>query len=185
MRVGKKHPQPIKAASLLSFDWRPATRSADYFGVQMHAANGPMDTSDYRLVAEAVPLDERRTFLHMAYSFSYGGSGAVAMRLYLATVGHDKVGFTPLAAGVRDVNSAGGEYVGGMRGVVERNTMRYYLAIESYLGSLKAPKDKQLDKRLVAWFEATEEYPRQLRELDRDEYLNMKRSEARRQVETR
>jgi hypothetical protein len=74
-------------------------------------------------------------------------------------------------------------YVGGMRGVVERNTMRYYLAIESYLASLQAPPRQHLEQRLGAWFDATEEYPCQLHELDPDEYLSMKRNEVRRQKE--
>ena len=40
---------------------------------------------------------------------------------------------------------------------------------------------EQLEKRLHHWFEATERYPRQLREINRTAYLTMKRSEHRRQ----
>jgi hypothetical protein len=73
------------------------------------------------------------------------------------------------------------QYIGGVRGMVERNTMRYYLAIEAYLGALAAPPAAQLERRLQAWFDATEKYPRQLRELDRAAYLEMKQREYRRQ----
>ena len=173
VRVGKKHEEPIKSAALLSFDWRPTTRTGDYFGVEMGAPDGPMDTRDYRMIAEAVPMEDGRTFLHMGYAFSYGGAGTLAMNVYLRTVARDKVGFTRLQPADR--------HVGGMRGVVERNTMRYYLAIESYLASLQVPPPQQLEHRLGAWFDATENYPRQLHELDRDEYLRMKRNEVRRQ----
>ena len=173
VRVGKKHEEPIKAAALVSFDWRPATRTADYFGLEMGAPDGPMDTRDYRMITEAVPMDGGRTFLHMGYAFSYGGAGNLAMNVYLRTIARDKVGFTRLPAADRPV--------GGMRGVVERNTMRYYLAIESYLASLQAPPQQQLEHRLGAWFDATENYSRQLHELERDEYLRMKRNEVRRQ----
>ena len=55
--------------------------------------------------------------------------------------------------------------------------MRYYLAIEAYLGSLSESPQAQLDKRLRDWFAATELYPRQLREMTQDEYLDMKRKE--------
>jgi len=48
------------------------------------------------------------------------------------------------------------KYVGGMRGVVERNTMRYYLAIEAHLGALATPLPLQRQKRLHNWFIATE-----------------------------
>jgi hypothetical protein len=47
----------------------------------------------------------------------------IAMQTYLSTSGADKVGFT----------SENGKLVGGTRGVMERNTMRYFLAIDAYL----------------------------------------------------
>jgi len=68
-----------------------------------------------------------------------------------------------------------------MRGVVERNTMRYYLAIEAFLGALSVPPQARLEKRLRDWFAAAERYPRQLHEKERDEYLKMKRREYLRQ----
>lgn len=177
VRVGRKEPQPVRAASLLAFRWRPAVQRPDYLWAQMDAADGPYDTRDYRLVAEAVPLEGGRTFLHLGYGLAYGGASDLAMRLYLATVGHDKAGFTRLGP-------HGGEeegFVGGMRGVVERNTMRYYLALDAYLDSLSVPPGQQLERRLQAWFAATEKYPRQLHEVERDAYLRMKREEVRRQ----
>lgn len=180
LRVGKKGPQSIEAATLLSFAWRPPQVRPEYLSVQMEAASGPYDTGDYRLLAEAVPLENGKTFLHMGYAFSYGGASDLAMSLYLKTIGRDKVGFTRAKTG------RGGEedFVGGMRGVAERNTMRYYLAIDAYLDSLAVPREQQLEKRLQAWFDATERYPRQLREVDREAYLRMKRDEVRRQSAT-
>jgi len=99
------------------------------------------------------------------------------MKTYLATIGRGKVGFTP--AGKQP--SGQPEYIGGMRGVVERNAMRCYLAIDAYLGALAAPPPVQLQKRLHSWFIATEQYPRQLHEVNRTAYIDMKRSEYRRQ----
>lgn len=181
LRVGKKHPQSVDAASLLSFTWRPPVTSADYLSVRMEAADGPYDTRDYRLLAEAVPLDANRTFLHMGYALSYGSASDFAMRLYLGTIGNDKVGFTRIKA-----SGAGKEgFVDGMRGVTERNTMRYYLAIDAYLDSLSTPAGQRLEKRLQAWFDATEKYPRQLHEVSRDAYLRMKRDEVQRQLAAR
>lgn len=174
LRVGRKEPQSLQAATPLSFAWHPPQQRNGYFAVQMDAGDGPYDTHEYRLLAEAVPLEGGRTLLRMAYAFSYGRASDLAMSLYLNTAGRDKVGFT------RD---AGG-YVGGMRGVAERNTMRYYLAIDAYLDSLAAPAGQRVERRLRAWFDATERYPRQLREVDRDAYLRMKREELHRQAIT-
>ena len=57
--------------------------------------------------------------------------------------------------------------------------MRYYLAIEAYLGALSLPAAQQLDKRLNDWHSGVERYPVQLHELDRADYLDMKRKETR------
>jgi hypothetical protein len=174
LRVGKKGEQAVQSASLLAFVWRTGAVRADYLATEMDAGDGPFDTRDYELLVEAVPLDAGRTFLRMAYGFSHGGASRFAMQLYLASAGRDKVGFS---------RGTGDEpYVGGMRGVVERNTMRYYLAIDAYLQSLALPPEARLEKRLQAWFDATERYPRQLHEVDRDAYLRMKRNEVRRQA---
>jgi hypothetical protein len=179
MRVGRKEPQEVEAASLLDFAWHPPQLRPDYLAVQMDSPKGPYDTGDYRLFAEAVPLGAGRTFLHLGYGMSYGGASQFAMKLYLGTVGSNKVGFTRVQRGGQDV------FVDGVRGVVERNTMRYYLAIDAYLDSLGAPADKQLERRLQAWFDATEKYPRQLHEVEREAYLRMKRDEVQRQANAR
>ena len=72
------------------------------------------------------------------------------------------------------------DYIGGLRGLVERNTMRYYLAIDACLDAIAVPPADQLEKRLRDWFDATEKYPRQLHETGRDAYLAMKRREYQR-----
>lgn len=177
VRIGKKNPQSLQSASQLLFAWHPPVQRTDYLFLHMEAPEGPYDTRDYRLFVEAVPLDAGHTFLHMGYALRYGATSDFAMGLYLGTVARDKVGFTR----VTKDSSADEAYVGGMRGIVERNTMRYYLAIDAYLGSLKAPADQQLEKRLLAWFDATERYARQLHEVDKDAYLRMKRAEVQRQ----
>jgi len=59
--------------------------------------------------------------------------------------------------------------------------MRYYLAIDAYLGTLPAPAPERLERSFERWFNATERFPRQLHEVDRDAYLEMKRSEYHRQ----
>jgi hypothetical protein len=171
VRVGSKEEQAVQKATLLRFAWRPAVARPDYLLAQMAADDGPYDTRDYLLLAEAVPVDSGHTLLHMGYAFSHGAASSLAMGLYLGTVGRDKVGFT----------RSGNGFVDGRRGVVERNTMRYYLAIDAYLRSLAAPPPARLEQRLRTWFDATEKYPRQLHEVDKDDYLRMKRNEVARQ----
>jgi hypothetical protein len=175
--IGRKTPQSLKDAYPIAFSYRVVAATADYLNIQLAAPEGPLSTRNYRIQLQAVPIGNKQTFLHLTYSYDYGMAGRLAMQTYLATIGSGKVGFTQTG------RQSGGrpEYIDGMRGVVERNTMRYYLAIDAYLGALASPKPLQFQKRLNSWFSATEQYPRQLREVDRTAYLDMKQSEYRRQ----
>lgn len=180
LRVGKKHDQPVAAASLVAFGFRAVSTTPEYLAVELQAGTGPFDTSDYRILFEAVPVAGGKSFIHMGYSFAYGAVSRFAMQAYLATIARDKVGFTRVEA-ARPGDAPG--YIGGVRGLVERNTMRYYLAIDAYLGALPAPSPEQPERRLKGWFDATERYSRQLHEVEREAYMAMKRREIQRQQE--
>ncbi len=171
LRIGRKYDQPIKDAYPIEFTYKVAEASPDYFAVRIDADSGPLSTHDYRVLVEATPAEDGKTFLHLRYSYGYGMAGRIAMQAYLATAGAGKVGFS----------TAGNDLVGGMRGVIERNTMRYYLAIDAYLNATGTPSAQRLEKRLATWFDSTEQYKRQLHEIDRDTYLAMKRKEVQRQ----
>jgi len=175
LHIGRKFDQALDDTYAFEFLYKPVTTQSDYFQVELVSAAGPMGTSDYRVIVEVVQLDARRSFLHLSYTYKYGMIANVALRSYLATGGRHKVGFST-------AGSLAGkpQYLGGLRGVIERNTMRYYLAIESYLG---APQnsEQQLDKRLNDWHTSVEQYSLQLHEMERAEYLAMKRKEVARQ----
>lgn len=177
VRIGNKKAQALDDAHRFEFVYRVASSAPDYFAVELTAPAGPLGTSNYRILLEAVAIEGGRTFLHLTYSYSYSLAGRLAMQTYLATAGSGKVGFT--IAGRKSDGQP--EYIRGVRGVVERNTMRYYLAIDAYLAALAAPPSERLERRLQFWFNATEQYPRQLHELDRAAYLAMKRNEYLRQ----
>ena len=175
--VGRKFDQPLDDGYKVDFAYSMPAASGDYLRVQMAADAGPVGTRNYRLALEAVPLDDKRSFIHMSYAYAYGATARLAMQAYLATAGREKIGFS-VTGKTEDGKPV---YIDGVRGVVERNTMRYYLAIESYLGSLSAPPGEQQDKRLRDWFASTERHKQQMHEIDRDDYLKMKRSELQRQ----
>lgn len=175
--IGKKEEQPLSDAHQVDFSYRTAVALSDYFQIVLMAATGPLDTKDYSIALEAVAINGQRTFLHLTYSYIYGMAGSMAMKTYLATIGRNKVGFT----GVSRQPDGQIDYIGGVRGVMERNTMRYYLAIDAYLSALSLPADKQLATRLSNWFDATEQYARQLHEMGKQEYMQMKFQEYQRQ----
>jgi hypothetical protein len=161
VRIARKPDQPVDQAYRIDFSFQNAATAADFMEARLHAAQGPFGTRDYHILAEAVPLEGGKTFMHMRYAYGFSGSGRFAMQAYLATVGASKVGFT----------------TGGVRGAVERNAMRYYLAIDAYLDTMNVAAAQRVDKRINQWFSATERYPKQLREMDRGAYVAMKRQE--------
>ena len=174
--IGKKFDQPLADASRVDLAFHVAAHTSEYLAVDMHADEGPVGTSNYHIDLEAIPVSDSRTFLHFRYAYDYGFVGRMAMQAYLATTGRDKVGFT--VVGKRSDGEP--DYIGGVRGLVERNTMRYYLAIDSYLAA-SAAGPEQLEKRLHTWFSSTEGYARQLHEIPGDAYFEMKRKEVVRQ----
>jgi hypothetical protein len=175
--IGRNFEQPLSSAHRVEFSFGIAASRPDYVNVELKARKGPLDTANYRISLEAVGLGGDQAFVHLRYSYTNGLAGRLAMKTYLATSGSDKGGFTVIG----DRNGPQPRFIGGVRGAIERNTMRYYLAIDAYLGALATPAPARFEESLDRWFSATELYPRQLREIDRDTYLAMKRSEYLRQ----
>ena len=177
VNLGTKNEQALAQTYGVEFNYREVINTLDYFAVELKAANGPLSTHDYRIWIEATPLKDGRTFIHFTYTYAFGLAGNLAMQVYLATGARNKVGFTV----TEKLSNGQSTYIKGVRGVVERNTMRYYLAIDAYLSALALPADKQLEKRLQYWYESTNQYALQLHEVERNDYLVMKRNEYRRQ----
>ena len=175
--IGRKYDQPLGEAFRVEFAYRLVASSPGYVAVEFNAPRGPLGTTDNRIMLEAVPLEPGRAFLHLRYAHEFGLEARLAMDAYLATTGSGKVGFTTIEApGAREPR-----FIGGMRGTIERNTMRYYLAIDAYLGTLAAPPAQRFEQSIERWYLATERYARQLHDVDRATYLEMKRREYQRQ----
>jgi hypothetical protein len=175
--IGRKFEQPLADLYWVRFGLDVLHRGDDYLQVALQAPTGPLGTTDYAIAVEALPFDAGRSLLHLRYSYRFGLAARWALQAYLVTTGSDKVGFSVVD------RRADGQVtrVGGVRGVLERNTMRYFLAIESYLGAQAQPQAARTEKALQDWFSATERYPLQLHEIERDAYITMKRRALQRQ----
>ena len=66
--------------------------------------------------------------------------------------------------------------MGGVRGIVERNAVRYYLALDALLRTRRLPPGKRFEARIQTWFDLAARYP-PLREMEREQYLEIKRRE--------
>ena len=177
LNVGRKFDQALEDAYELDFNWRLAASTADYLSVQLSAEEGPLSTKNYRIQVESIPLEGNRSLIHMSYAYAYGFAARMAMQTYLTTLGRNKVGFS-----ITGRNAEGKPtYIGGVLGLLERNTMRYYLAIDAYLVAYSLPPAEQFERRIREWYASTQRYAQQLHEMEQNEYLEMKRKEWRRQ----
>lgn len=173
LTAGPKQSGSVGSNYNMAYTMQVDSSSADYLRVTLVAPSGPLSTSDYRIVFEATPLEGKRTFLHFSYGYSYGGMAKMALNLYLATAGRNKIGFSVVG------KSSDGmpKFVQGERGSVERNVMRNYLALQAYTGVKSGTPAVQMDARLRAWYALTERHSAQLHELTLDEYLTQKRED--------
>ena len=161
--ITRKPRDTVDQAHRIDFGFT-ARQSTDYLNAALRAETGPVGTRDYAIVLQAAPLDARRTFLHMSYTYKLGTMARLAMDAYLAGPGREKRGFT---------------VDGGARGVVERNAMRYYLAVEAHLAS------QALEPRLRRWYTEATRYPQLREEITLEQYLQMKQASVRSAETTR
>lgn len=174
--VGRHSNPALAPADELAFSYEVAASTPDYLRVVLEAPDGPFGTSHYRVVLEVAAV-EGGSFLRLSYAYRTAAASRWALRAYLATLGRARVGFSVVGRKPdgRPV------YIGSTRGMVERNAMRCYLAIEAYLGALPAPESEQAERRLHHWYAGVAQFPLQLQDVTLGEYLAMKRTEIRRQ----
>ncbi len=175
--IGKKTEEPLRDTHRVEFAYRIAVAEPGYSELTLDAREGPLDTQNYHISLQLMRLDDQRTLLQVRYSYQYGLTARLAMGAYLATRGSGKVGFSRIV-GASGLPSG---FIGGIRGALERNTMRYFLSIDAFLGALEVPLLKRFDASTERWFAASERYARQRHEVEHDDYISMKRSEYRRQ----
>ena len=178
--LGKKTWQPLEDSYLIRLDFNTEA-SVDFMRVELSAKDGPLDTRDYLIAMELVAIDEQHAFMHIQYAYTQGVLARVATGVYFATNGREKVGFTVIP----NSENAAPRLVGGIRGVLERNTMRYHLAFGAYLQALDAPPAQRFNTSLEYWFADTERFARQLREVTHDDYIAVKRRQYLRQTDVR
>lgn len=172
--MGRKFDHPLDDVYWIRFNYRVVHATADHLLVELVAPVGPLGTRDYRLQVEAIPLSETGSLMSLTYSQSYGLTARWAFQVYLATLGRGKVGFSAMGSDAQGRP----QWVEGLRGVLECNAMRYHLAIEAWLGQQQLPPAQRMEASLKGWFDATEKFPRQLREISWSQYLIMKRREV-------
>lgn len=72
-------------------------------------------------------------------------------------------------------------YIRGPRGALERNAVRYYFAIQSFMNTLRYPEESRFRMRINDWYDLTNRYRKQLYELDKEDYFTIKSQEYKNQ----
>jgi hypothetical protein len=99
-------------------------------------------------------------------------------KIYFATLARDKVGFT----GTGKDRNGNPVNIGGPRGALERSAVRYYLAIQSFMNTLRYPEETRFSMRINQWYDLTSRFRKQLFDLEKKEYLTFKTAEHKNQV---
>jgi hypothetical protein len=175
--VGRNHYQPIEDAHAMHYEVSVIQYDADYMKATLSSETGPFGTSDYLLEFEVIPLTATTSFMHFKYSYNYGFMAKVALGGYLATLGRKKVGFT---VDKYDENNKP-VYVKGMQGIVERNSMRYFIAIKAFLDTYSETQET-INRRIEHWYQLALPYKQQLAEIEDRNYLETKRQEFEKKV---
>ena len=150
-------------------------RSADpgRMDVELFAERGPLGTRDYRIAIAMAPLDTASTVLRLVYSSAFTPAGLWMAQAYVNSVARHRIGFT-----VVDTDNQGRPvHVRGVRGAVERNTMRFHLAVQSWLAVQPRPPAERVPAAIEAWFDASERHAPQLHEVERADYVARKRAD--------
>jgi hypothetical protein len=176
--LGRKVYQPPEDAHQVIYHYRNVAQRPGYLDIMLSADTGPFGTRDHRLRFEALPLDRGRTFVHVSYAYRDTAALRLAAKGYFATLGRDKVGFTVTGT---DQNGKP-VYIGGPRGAIERNAVRYYLAIQAFMSTMHYPAESRFSMRIGEWHDLSSRYPQQLFDLDRQDYLKFKTAEHEGQV---
>ncbi len=176
--MGRKYYQPPKKAEQIQLDYRSGTANDGVSWVELSADTGPFGTSDYYAGLYAIDVDGG-TFAEFRSSQKTSDVINTTMGLYFKTLGASKVGFSVIGTDRRG-NPA---YVGGTQGMMERNIVRYLLALRAYMLTHSTDGPEGMIRRAELWYDSTERYPEQLHEVDRDDYLKDKRREYQHQLD--
>ncbi len=176
--IGRKVYQPPEYTRQVIYRYRNVDQQKGYLDIILSADSGPLGTKDHRMRFEALPLDGGRTFVHVSYAYSDSVALRLAEKVYFATLGRGKVGFTITGT---DINGKP-VYIGGPRGAIERNAVRYYFAIQSFMDTLLYPEESRFSTRISKWYDLTVRYRRQLFDLDKKDYITFKTKEHINQV---
>jgi hypothetical protein len=175
--IGTRKYRSPEAAVRQPYRFAVRTQQAQYAAISLGASEGLLGTKAHQFEFEAAGV-AGRTVIALRSSYEPSALSRLITTIYLATAGRDNVGFSRQGNG----DTAANEYVKGVQGMIERGVMRYYLALKAFLDARDVPGNRQFESRLSLTYDLMDRYPAQLRQMDKAEYLDIKRRERENQV---
>ncbi len=174
--MGRKDYEDPNPDNALAFQYSIEAQGGEAVMARLFVARGSLGVKDNRLEFELWRV-AGQTLAHVHASYIASVQSNLAMGTYLMTMGRNKIGFSTVP------DSTGKpKPVKGALGIIERNAMRYFLALQSTLATQNVAADQREAARLEHWFDATAKYEL-LFEVPRAEYLDNKKRERANQVE--
>jgi len=176
--VGRKEFQTPEDTRQIRYRYRNVDQKPGYLDIMLSAGEGPFGTRDHKMRFEALAIGEGTTFVHVSYTYIDSVALRLASKLYFATLGRRKAGFT-----VTGTDGSGNPvYIGGPRGSIERNAVRYYFAIQSFMHTSHHPEQTRFNVSINEWYDLTARYKKQLFDLEKKDYLRSKTKEHKNQL---
>jgi hypothetical protein len=173
--IGWKGYRSPEAASPQTYQFLVRSRQPEYAAISVSAAEGLLGTTAHRFEIEAAAVAGKTVFV-LRSSFQSSALSRMITSVYPATLGRDKIGFS------RATTAPGGDHVRGVQGMIERNVMRYYLALKAFVDTQGLSASSQFEARISMVHDLTELYRAQLHQMEKAEYLDIKRRERLNQV---
>lgn len=168
--VGTKDYQTPDEAYEVQYRFK-ASREPELIVIELESSHGPMGAKRNRLTVEAMSMNGE-TILHFTSSIEMSTVSRLATATYLATLGRHRIGFSLIDDGEGKKTP-----VKGVKGMIERNAMRYYLALQTHIEQRKEPETLRFERSINSWFDLTERYHDQLYEVPREKYIENKKRE--------
>ena len=173
--AGKHYSPPITSYRIHAL-FRLVDRTPEKIRIRLESDEDSLGKSGYDVDLMAIPLDGQ-TLLYLKSRYAPGRITRMATYTYIKVFARDKPGFT-------EIQEPGGEkkLITGFPAVIERSTVRAYFALKAYMLNIHLPPAKRFDACLNTWYDLNQPYKKQLYELGRDQYLQIKRREHKNQL---
>lgn len=175
--VAGKHYNPPLTSFRINSVYRLLQYKGDFLSVNLESDEDSLGSSQYRVELRAIPYNGQ-TLISVNSLYAPGRLTRMATYTYINVFARNKPGFTM----VKQDDAAKPSPITGFPAIIERSSVRAYLALKSLLTNRHLRPEQQFEARLRTWYDLNSPYNKQLYELDRNQYLDIKRRERANQL---